>query len=410
MAGYLAGATAEERPLQDLLRVLPEMLSQEGTTTGYAAFGLRLAPQGPSDRDALMRPEFYTCKGAAPGRCDNQESRFDLVLRDIQSKPADLALLVSDLWLVNSTVQTSALTDLAAPLAAILEQGRAIAVYGIPARYRGPIYDLPASPGKVQFDGRHPLYLVAIGSDEQLDRLDDRMKRNGSAYLARALGDGTIRHTLFTLHPRLPGPADAEPLVGRDPAVARTPVIASVPGVRVQQLEIARSGALRSRSTATGMTWTGPVPGSFRPNSVWSGGWTARTRVWERRGDRCRPADWIEGRPLDGLWRPAGTGQMQFRLDPRVVATGVAREGTYLITGELRRASVETPNPASAWLRAWSFSAGDDPAGRTLAGERFFPTLHGAEVARLMENALADAARRRQEPIAGFDVVVRIRN
>lgn len=408
MAGYIAGSTADERPLQDLISVLPGLLERDGAKSGYTAFGTRITPQPATAREALMRREFYSCKGAAAGACDNQESRFDLVFEDIRRKPSDMALVVSDLWFVNSAVQTSALTDLAGPVGAILADGRGIAIYGIPARFKGPIFDLPAAPGTVPFDGRHPLFLVAVGSNLQLDRLHEQMKSSASPYLAGGLADGTIKRTLFTLDPERATAADAAPLKGNDPVISRTPVVASLPGVRIEQLQIGKSDALRARPAGPGLQWTGPAPASLRHDAVWSGTLEGRTRVWERRGDSCTPTDWIEGRPLAGLWRDAGAGLQRFQLDPRAVATGVGRTGTYLLSGEVHRSALLTPNPASAWMRDWSFSSRENPVGRSVTGTPFFPTLHLGEVARLMESALADAARRRPGPITGFSVIVKV--
>lgn len=408
MGGYIAGASADERPLQDLIGVLPTMLDRGGTALRYAAFGTKIAPQPAAARDALMRSDFYTCKGAAPGSCDNQESRFDLVFDEIRRKPGEMALLVSDLWFMNSNVQTSALSDLAGPMSTILADGRAIAVYGIPARFKGPIYDVPGGSGAIPFDGRHPLFLVAVGSDAQLDQLDESMRRSPSPYLAKGIADGTIKRTVFTLHPRASAAADPEPLKGNDPAVARTPVIASLPGVRIEQLQIAKSDALRAHPAKSGIGWTGPSDALFRPDTVWNGPLEGRARVWERRATACGPADWIEGRPLAGAWQTTGAGQLRFTLDPRAVATGVGRSGTYLVTGEVHRTALATPNAASAWMRTWSFAPGETTGGRVVGGSRFFPTLHLSEVARLMENSLAEAARRQPKPIAGFDVIIKV--
>lgn len=408
MGGYIAGATGTERPLQDLISVLPAMLERSGTKSGYAAFGTRIAPQPTSARNTLILRDFYTCK--TPENCDNQESRFDLVFEDIRRKPADMALVVSDLWFVNSQVQTSALTDLAGPVGAILADGRAIAVYGIPARFAGQIYDLPNESGPLPFEGRHPLFLIAVGTDAQIDQLHESLKRSPSPYLANGVADGTIKRTVFTLNPRTASVPAPEPLTGNDPAITRTPVIGSLPGVRIQQLEIAKGTALRTPPGAKGMSWTGPSPTAFRPDTVWAGEMEGRTRVWERRGDKCTPADWIEGRSIPGLWRPATPGELRFTLDPRAIATGLARPGTYLVTGEVHRTSLLTPGPASAWMREWSFSPQQNPLGRSAGGSAFFPTLHLSEVARLMENALADASRRKPGPIAGFGTVIRMRD
>ncbi|MEI9852289.1 MAG: hypothetical protein WDN24_17145 [Sphingomonas sp.] len=66
------------------------------------------------------------------------------------------------------------------------------------------------------------------------------------------------------------------------------------------------------------------------------------------------------------------------------------------------------PNPATAWFRDWSFSTADGAAAGRTGNGAFFRTLNLAEFARLLENALADAAEHNPGPITGFTFAVEV--
>ena len=411
MAGYIAGATPSNRPFQDLIGNLPAMLDRQGLSTRYRAFGTQVSdPLDDSRQAALMERDYYACRGVFAAGCDNRESHFNRVFQDIRRSRSEVALVITDLWFSNRDVQTSALSVLAQPLTQILTEGRAVAIYGIPAPFEGHIYDLPYSPAPLAFSGDHPLFLIAVGTDAQLAALDEAIRDSPSPYLRSGLLEGRIKRAVFTLNPSLATPAQSNPLAGGpDPRVEQAVVVETIPGVQIQQLRIDRSAALRPTPEVQPMLqWTGPAPALFIPQSVWQGEFEVRTRVWDRRSGDCRNAeeDWIEGPSLSGLWDRQG-GLHRFRLNPETIASELGQEGTYLITGELVRAGLRTPNPATEWIREWSFGPTDLSPERTLPdGRRFFPTLHAGEVARLMEGALSRASAR--APITGFAFILKV--
>lgn len=414
MTGYLAGATAGERPLHDLIGNLPAMLSRQGLGSRYRAFGTQIgAPLGEGEQAALMRPEFYACAGEYAANCDNNETHLNRLFEEIARDRAAPAVVITDLWFSNSDVQTSALSSLAGPLTEILASGRAVAVYGIPAPFNGRIYDVPFQAGPVPFQGEHPLFAIAIGTNEQIARFHDAWKDAPSPYLRDGLAGSRIKRTLFTLTPTMGTAPAAEPLsAGAAPGLMPAPVLESRENLRIQQYELDVEGALRQAGAGAAAAgappnWTGPSAAAFAPDSVWQGTFRPRARVWERRGNQCADGDWLEGANIEGLWRPSGS-QHQFVLAPEAAAAELARSGTYLIAAEIERTGLQTPNPASAWMRDWSLAATDTSAARQGEdGTAFFPTLHLGEFARLMEGALGDAARRDPRPIFGFAFVVR---
>jgi hypothetical protein len=411
MAGYIAGATAAERPLQDLIGNLPTMLDRQRLSTRYRAFGTRISePLNDTAQAALMQRDYYGCRGPYAADCDNEQSHFDSVFQEIRGNRSDMALVITDLWFSNRDIQTSALSALAQPLTQILTEGRAVAIYGISAPFDGNIYDLPYTSAPQPFRGDHPLFLIAVGSDAQIAALDQAMRDSPSPYLAGGLTSGRIKRALFTLNPSVATQAQSNPLGGgTDSRVAPGVVIDTIPGVTIQQLRIGRAAALRPAAEAQQMLqWTGPAPSLFVPQSVWQGEFETRTRVWDRQNGDCLDAarDWIEGPALTGLWDVQG-GLHRFRLNPETVASELGREGTYLVTGELIRKGLQTPNPATDWLREWSFGPSETaPERATPDGRRFFPTLHVGEVARLMEAALSQASNR--APITGFAFILKV--
>jgi hypothetical protein len=410
MAGYIAGATAAERPFQDLIGTLPATLSALQLSAGYRAFGTRISPVlKQEEQGALARAAYYSC-GSGPD-CDNKESRLDGVFTEISRKNDGLALVVSDLWFTNSDVQTSGLAALAEPLAQILASGRAVAVYGIAAPFNGRIFDLPFGGGAQPFRGQHPLYLIAVGSDAQIAGFQDAWKRSPSPYLAQELAAGRIKRTVFTLNPAKQNEGTAAPLTGgTDPRITAAPVLESRENLLIQEFSLAAKDAFRPAPGTTPPQWVGPREASFTPDSAWQGQFTTRTRAWERRSKTCTDADWLETSRLDQLWEPAaGTGPRTFTLNPERLATALSREGTYLITAEVERTEVASRSPAAEWMRKWSFSPADtNPVRAGMSGEMLFPTLHVSEFARLLENALATASKRKPTPIVGFSFVVEV--
>jgi hypothetical protein len=409
MVGYLKGATATERPLQDLIGTLPATLSAERFSTRYRTFGRRIsAPMSDAEVGMLMNPTFYTCQTGAR-ECDSQESHLDAVLSEIARSKSGLSLVITDLWFSNSDVQTTALSALAEPLTDILANGRAVAVYGLSAPFNGRIYDLPYATAPVQFQGKHPLFLVAIGTDQELASFHEELSRSPSPYLEQGLSSGALKRTLFTLSPAVPGQVPADPLtVGTDARISAEPVLEGHANLRVQEFHVNSDEAVRREGNAAPPFWVGPKAAAFVPDSVWQGEYEPKVRIWERRDTTCTAGDWIEGRPIEGLWGKGGGQTWRFSLDPEKLATELGREGTYLVQAEIGRTKVLTPSPASNWLRQWGFTPEQQSPAREEGGAAFYPTLHLGEVARLMENALAEASRRRPDPIFGFAVVVKL--
>lgn len=409
MTGYIHGATEGRKPFQDLVESVPDMFEGKGSTVNVKLFGSRIQPVSAARRGELSHEGLFACRGVAAADCDNKETRLDLVLRDVEVHPDALAIVITDLWFSDPASATSGLVPLSPPLERILASGRSIAVYGIPAPFDGTVYDLPGG-ASTRFTGTKPLMMLAVGQPGRVADFNLRLARSSSSMLASGFGDGSIQQALFTLDPAVAADSRASEISpGGDPRVRPAAVLEALAGVRVPQFRIDRGEAIR-RTAKAGMppSWTGPRDADFVPHAVWRGPLATREVVWRRRDKQCRPADWEPPTVSTDGWRAGErAGEQRFALDPTGFVERFRRPGTYLVTGEVARTSLDQPNPATDWLRAWSFDVNSQD-GRTQDGTTF-RTLHLSEFARILENALATSAERRPGPISGFTLVVEVK-
>lgn len=413
MVGYLDGETGFEKPFSDLIGTLPETLNSIGVAAQYRAFGLSLTD--PIARDAgqksLADRGFYRCNKADRSGC---ESRLDLVLERAAAAPSEMALIVSDLWFKNSDVHTTGIAALQGHLSKILEQNRTISIYGVPAPFKGMIYDLPGSDGKdnmqTRHDGRHPLYLMVIGTKKQALDFEKALEGSGSPRIAEAAISGQIERTHFTVDPGPLSPRSKAPLDAGSHARLRRGSVQQFDGVTIQQFTL-RSGLPPKPGIKQGesASWTAPKPEHFIKNAAWEGALVPKLRFWSQRDDRCSKTSWTAPVALNGNWTSVDGDPYKRRLslDPAMLSGRLSREGIYLVSGELERTSVSLKGPTTQWMRNWNLL----PEKAAVEVERKpanFPTLNLAEFARLMENALASAAKRRGGGIVGFSILVKV--
>lgn len=400
MVGFLRGATPGERPLADLITMLPQLANIDRSKLELVRFDRKVTPIAAAEMARLQTDAAYPCPAGNP-RCDSQESHLDQALARIAAADRNgLSVIVSDLWLTNSEVRTTDGVALARPLADILASGRGVAVYGFESPYSGRVFDLPSGSPAVAATRRY-LFVVAVGPPARLAALHAAMKRAPSASIQRDLQSGRAHHALFTTEPVDAAAAGTQGFGAPDgKALARGSFLPVRAGVRIPQFTLNRSAALRASEDEGGADWAGVQPATIRPGAVWTGSSRGRTQMFRMAATSCRPdgGDWRAQGRFEGGWQ----GQ-DFALRPRDLAT--LPGGTYLMVGNVERIDLQSPNPATQWLRDWSFGAeGEGAAVR----RSVMPTLNLAEIARLLENALAQAAETHPIHVGGFAVVVQI--
>jgi len=411
MEGYLAGATNTERPFHDIVSTLAGSLAPHGFRTHHRSFGTTVSENLPDGGSKLLDRASYRCPQA--GACDNSESRLDRVFAQIKSTNSPLSVVVTDLWFTNSDIQSSGIAALQPLLTDLLFADKVVAIYAIAAPFSGKIYDLPdAGTDKfsVPYAGRHPLYMVVVGDKSAIVDFEKGVRGGGSNYLAAGLENGTIKQALFAIDPGPESPAEAAPLsAGTDPAV-RVSNFQLPPGVAVQRF-LMRPG--RPTKAAARVpeppSWAGPKASAFLPGAIWQGPINVRTLVWKKSGEACSDKSWLRQNVAQTGWKaPRADGAATFTLAPDAFRGALSQKGTYLITGEVQRSSVTVPNPQNMWMRGpWNLTP--EAAGATAgSAPGLFPTLNLSEFGRIMENALATAVERKDQPITGFTVLVKV--
>ncbi len=406
MVGYLRGADQFDKPLQDLLGNLPVVIKQAGASSSFRGFGRTVSEPMADGSASFQNTASYSC--AKRVNCESAESHLDQVLTSIAANRGEMAIVLSDLWYDNSAEQTSGLTALHEPLTRILQDGRAVMLYGIEAPFDGAVYDIPSGPKdqtSIRFRGKHPLYMLAVGSKADVLEFDRQLANSGSKGIAEGLINKKIQKSLFTVDPGPLSPAAKAPLEKIAHPRVKSTIFESHIGLAIQQFVL--TGGLPTKPGAAAVPaprWTAPKDSDFLPNAVWRGELAASVNLYQRQNDKCLPTSWIKQNPLVDKQRV--DGQFVYALNPGKLAGRMGQKGVYMLSGQIERVSVASPNSANDWMRAWSLAPEAAAAAAKKPGA-LFPTLNLSEVARIMENALAVAAERNGGGIVGFSVLVK---
>lgn len=405
MVGFIRGGTADEKPLADLVGLLPSLDTIDRSKVEIVRFDRKITSLSPSEVPRMQTEAGYLCP-SSNRNCDAQESHIDQALTRIASgDPKSLSVVVSDMWLANSEVRTTDGVALSKPLADIFASGRSVAVYGFESPYAGRVNDLPSGSGNVTAKRRH-LFLFVAGPVDRLQVFHGAMKNAPSASIARALGDGKAHYSLFTLDPVVSATDGTQPfdLAAKSPLV-KASFLTVRTGVRVPQFQLDKAKALRAGGLGdvTGANWRGVPDTKVLPGAVWSGISRGTTRLYRQLADKCSPkgGDWREEGSLPGGW--PSDGSAGFKLDPSELAT--LPSGTYLLVGQVQRTSLQLPNPATQWMRDWSFDATSE---QDAVKRPVMPTLNLAETSRLLEVALLKSAEAKPMKVGGFAAAVKI--
>lgn len=375
MGGYPRASTRSLRPHGDFLSVVASLAGSRKLPVAFYRFGAEIKPipGGAAGASAFATPAPYFCRG-----CDNQQSRIDKVFTLASRAPTDrLTLVVTDMWLSDSAFTGSAQVALGGPLTEILRQGRSVGIIGVRAPYSGPILDLPS---RYAGSTERPLFLVAIGSEAEVSAFYRALLNSGSPSFSR----DRIRYSLFSTASGNPWRTGAQ-LGPAGPGVTETTVLPGLMMAGLRQFRWARGKGGRVEGVVD-------VARGVAPGSVWSGKLSGSTKVWLLRDARglgkCKPGTWQAYTPLRGAWTTVRGKPSQAKLSlTGSSGAGLVPGKTYLVAGFLGADKLDSPNPASAWMREWSF---DEAEERELVARRpkFFKVLHLGDLASILEGAV----------------------
>ena len=400
MLGYVDGQSTTVRPLGDAQILLHDFAQGRNIRQDWSKFGAQIT--GVRDPGTLATKDSFTCQGHR--NCDNKQSRMDSVLNAIAaSDPSSLNVMITDLWLDDTSFTGSPQVALGGPLRALLRQGRSIGLVGVRAPYAGPVYDLPSKNRYVGASER-PLFLLLVGPRSLVMGAYAALAKSGSP----SFTPERTRFSLFTAAPAQTwlGSASgvhASGVSALPTTVLSTDAIGGLPQYRFRMGAAKAGGAVSARVDGAGQVL---------PGAVWTGPLTASTKVFllddEHALDRCAARAWRAYPALRGAWKqtPGSASAATFTFDARTAA-GIVPGRDYLVVATLGAKTVARPNPADAWIRDWGFSA-DDEQGYVAKKPKFFKTLNLGDVASLLEGALADTTPAQGRDLAQFGFIVKV--
>ena len=400
MLGYVDGQNTTVRPLGDAQILLHDFAQTRNLRQDWSKFGAQITPA--RDPAVLATRDSFTCQGHRG--CDNRQSRMDSVLAAMAaSDPSSLNVMVTDLWLDDTSFTGSPQVALGGPLRTLLRQGRSIGLVGVRAPYAGPIYDLP-DKGRYAGASERPMFVLLVGPRALVLGAYAALAKSGSPSF-------TPEHTRFSLFTSAP----AQSWLGAESGVHATGA-AALPTTVLPTDAIGGLPQYRFRMGAAkaGGAVGAHVDGASRvlPGAVWTGPLTAATKVYllddEQALRRCSATAWRAYPALRSAWRQtAGSASAaDFTFDARTAA-GVVPGRDYLVVATLGVKAVTHPNPADAWIREWGFTP-DEAQAYVAKKPKFFKTLNLGDVASLLEAALADTTPTQGRDLAQFAFIVKV--
>jgi hypothetical protein len=363
MAGFVQ-PQFNEKPVGDLLTLLTNGVgTPPKSVLKWRCFGDKIASVT-GDIDSFSKPAVYSKPTASP--CGNQASRVEKVLAEVRKQPVgSLSLIVSDLWLDGNEMAADPAVALGVPLKAMLEEGRAVAILGVEAPFKGRVTGVPGLGG-ASFSGatKRPLFILAVGPETDLVRLVQGLRGSG----APSFSGKRLNVALFRGRGR---PRTVPPPRTLGGGISGKPGAYQIDKqlFAQQQGRLERVVAGRERLLLPGTVWQGPLSGiALVELQNRQGGWQRLPKqlpVWFKAGDER---------------------SLQFRLDAASL-TGLPA-GSYRVTALMGNKGLLRPNPDTKWLRDWSLSPSEKPQ------PGFVKALQLAVLADILEAGDDQLARR----------------
>jgi hypothetical protein len=392
MGGYIRGATSVERPLADLIGMLPGLRSIDRSEASVVRFDEEFTDLTREEANAMQSAAAYGSK----------DSHIDQVLGRIASADGEsLSVVVSDLWLVNSGINTGVGVALSEQFADIFANGRSVAIYGFEVPYSGRVSDLPSGSRNVSASKRY-LFLLVAGPVARVDAFHQAMQSASSTSIGRYMADDTAKYALFTTEPARDVEGTQSFALAPRSALTVRQFLPVRNSVRVPQYRFDKSAALVGASSMPGARWAGVPRSAIRVGATMEGSKRGETKIYREIGDGCaaNAADWANDGSLRGGWEADGS----FTLEPGELTR--LTTGRYLLVGSQIWTDVSLDNPATQWMRDWSFNATNEAEAIT---RPVMPTLDLAVVARILELELQRAVRAKPVKLGGFAVAVEVK-
>ena len=203
MSGFTKSQSDEVNLFGPILNSLQQASQSLGTETSYNTFGSRFQTIDENRASLVTTQEFYKCTQSAQA-CVKKDriNGLSKVLSVARKNTDSTIIIVTDLFVSTSETLAKNAERIKKPLREIFNNGQSVGIFGVSSSYNGKISGIPTEDGLgyVTYSKatKRPFYIIVIGSGENINFIEDKLKKNQKLQNAIAENPDTYKFTMIT--------------------------------------------------------------------------------------------------------------------------------------------------------------------------------------------------------------------
>ena len=203
MSGFTKSQSDEVNLFGPILNSLQQASQSLGTETSYNTFGSRFQTIDENRASLVTTQEFYKCTQSAQA-CVKKDriNGLSKVLSVAKKNTDSTVIIVTDLFVSTSETLAKNAERIKKPLREIFNNGQSVGIFGVSSSYNGKISGIPTEDGLgyVTYSKatKRPFYIIVIGSGENINFIEDKLKKNQKLQDAIAENPDTYKFTMIT--------------------------------------------------------------------------------------------------------------------------------------------------------------------------------------------------------------------
>ena len=203
MSGFTKSQSEEVNLFGPILNSLQQASQSLGTETSYNTFGSRFQTIDENRASLVTTQEFYKCTQSAQA-CVKKDriNGLSKVLSVAKKNTDSTVIIVTDLFVSTSETLAKNAERIKKPLREIFNNGQSVGIFGVSSSYNGKISGIPTEDGLgyVTYSKaiKRPFYIIVIGSGENINFIEEKLKKNQKLQDAIAENPDTYKFTMIT--------------------------------------------------------------------------------------------------------------------------------------------------------------------------------------------------------------------
>lgn len=203
MSGFTKSQSEEVNLFGPILNSLQQASQSLGTETSYNTFGSRFQTIDENRASLVTTQEFYKCDQSAQA-CVKKDriNGLSKVLGVAKKNTDSTVIIVTDLFVSTSETLAKNAERIKKPLREIFNNGQSVGIFGVSSSYNGKISGIPTEDGLgyVTYSKatKRPFYIIVIGSGENINFIEEKLKKNQKLQDAIAENPDTYKFTMIT--------------------------------------------------------------------------------------------------------------------------------------------------------------------------------------------------------------------